>query len=71
MYPYPHIHAWYVLLAIIFAGIITYMFLYGKRSKDREKKLESQSGTHFDSKEMGILEAQDAMRHDRREHHRH
>lgn len=71
MYPYPHIHLWYALLAVIFVAIISYMLFYGKRSKDHEKKLEQQGHTHFDSKEMGILEAQDAMKQERREHHRH
>lgn len=69
MWPYPHIHAWYVLLAIVFSGIVTYMFVYGKRSSNKQKQIEH--GTPLASKEMGILEAQEAIKHERREHHRH
>ena len=65
-----HFHAIWTLLAILFACVITFMFLYNKRSRDQQKKLESR-GLHFDSKEEAILEAQDAMRQERREHHRH
>ena len=67
--PYTHINLWYVLLAIIFTGFISYMFLYGKRSKDRQKSLERE-GAIPGSKEAGILEAQESMKQDHRHHHK-
>lgn len=67
MNPYGHINLWYVLLAIVFLAILSYMFLYNKRSKSREHQIEG--GHAAASKEAGILEAQEAMRHDK-QHHR-
>lgn len=67
MNPYGHINLWYVLLSIIFLAFIAYMFVYSKRSRDREHQIEG--GRDAASKEAGILEAQDAMRHDK-QHHR-
>jgi hypothetical protein len=66
---YHHIHLFYGFLTLVFVCVLSYMFLYGRRSKDKQTQIEH--GTPLASKEMGILEAQDAIRHDRREHHRH
>ena len=62
--PYTHIHLWYVLLAIIFASIISYMFLYGKRSKDRQNRIGGNRTPA--SKEAGIAEAQESLKQERR-----
>lgn len=70
MYPVEHINLWYLVLAIVFTGIISYMFLYNRRSKDREKDI-SQHGHAIVSKEAGILEAQESMKQTRRWRHRH
>lgn len=67
---HPYSPIFLTLLAIVFLGIISYMFLYNRRSRKAEKSIESH-GHHLSSKEEGILEAQDAMRHEKREHHRH
>jgi hypothetical protein len=57
------------ILVLVFLGILSYMFLYNKRSKERQRSLEAH-GHPMASKEAGILEAQEAMKHDRQQHHR-
>ncbi len=66
--PYTHINLWYVLLAIIFTCIISYMLFYGRRSKNRQNSIEGNRTPA--SKEAGILEAQESIKQEHREHHR-
>ena len=68
MYPVNHINFWYVLLAIVFVAILGYMFLYNRRSRNSERDIE-QHDHHLASKEAGILEAQEAMKHKPQHHH--
>ncbi len=65
---HPHSPLYLALLALIFIGIISYMVLYNRRSKTREHQIEG--GHAAASKEAGILEAQEAMKHDKQQHHR-
>ena len=65
MSPYAHIHLYYVLLTILFLCVISYMFLYNKRSKDRQKSIENH-GTPIVGKEAGIAQAQESLKQERR-----
>lgn len=66
---HPHSPLYLAILAVVFLCILGYMFLYNKRSKDRERDLVAH-GHPMASKEAGILEAQEAMKHDKQQHHR-
>ena len=65
MSPYTHIHTYYVLLAILFLCVISYMFFYNKRSRDRQKSLENH-GTPTLGKEAGIAQAQESLKQEHR-----
>ena len=58
-----HQHAFYVLLTIVFLAVLSFMFAYNKRSKDRQNSIEGNRTPA--SKEAGILEAQNSMKQDR------
>ena len=53
----------FAAMSLIFLGILTFMFVYNKRSKARQKSLENH-GIPMASKEAGIMDAQESMKHD-------
>ncbi len=61
MSPYTHIHAFYTLLAVIFLGVLSYMLVYNRRSRNRQKTLENRGST-FASHEGAIHAAQEPVK---------
>ena len=57
----------YVVLALIFLCVMSYLFLYTTRSRNREHKIEGNQRPA--SKEAGILEAQESMKRERQQKH--
>ena len=61
-------HILYTGAVIIFVCVIAYMIFYNRRSKAMQDSIEG-SRTPA-SKEAGIMEAQEAMKHDRQQKNR-
>ncbi len=60
-------HILYTGAVIVFLCVMAYMFIYTKRSREREKGIE---GNHPPaSKEAGIMEAQESLKRERQQKH--
>ena len=57
----------YTFAVVVFIGVMIYMFLYNKRSKKAQNKIEGNREPA--SKEAGIMEAQEAMRREQQQKH--
>lgn len=66
MSPYQLTHIIYVLLVIAFVAVMSYMFIYNIRAKNREKSLE-RDGITPASKGGAILEGMQTYQRQRRD----
>ncbi len=57
----------YLVLALVFICVLSYMFLYTTRSRKHEHNIEGNH--HPASKEAGILEAQESMKREQQQKH--
>ena len=57
----------YTFAVVVFIGVMIYMFLYNKRSKKAQNKIEGDREPA--GKEAGIMEAQEAMRREQQQKH--